>query len=277
MRASSPRSPSSRPRSRPTRRCVVTASRSASTTRSRDASYAPSASRPTSVAPRRPIAELLDHTQPDLILLNDDDLTYAKIRLDDRSFDTLLESIATFDESLPRALCWGSAWDMTRDAELPAADFVALVLAGVGSETDLTAVSALLRQAQTAVNIFTSDDARPELAEKWESGLRALVDEAEAGSDHQLALVRAYANAASGPVRLRELIDGEPRRPRGRHRPALDAPHGACPSRRGRRSRDRCRARARQHDLRPGARRLGARDPAARRCQGRGVGRRRQR
>ena len=71
---------------------------------------------------------MLDHKQPDLILLNDDDLTYAKIRLDDRSFDTLLESIATFDESLPRALCWGSAWDMTRDAEMPAADFVALVL-----------------------------------------------------------------------------------------------------------------------------------------------------
>ncbi len=66
----------------------------------------------------------------------------------------------------------------------------------------------MLRQAQTAINIYTADDARPELAEKWESGLRALVDEAEAGSDHQLALVRAYANAASGPVRLRELIDG---------------------------------------------------------------------
>ncbi len=155
-----------------------------------------------------PIIEMLDHKQPDLILLNDDDLTYAKIRLDDRSFDTLLESIATFDESLPRALCWGSAWDMTRDAELPAADFVALVLAGVGSETDLTAVASLLRQGQTAVNIFTSNTSRSELAEKWESGLRALLDLAEAGSDHQLALVRAYANAASGPGRLREIADG---------------------------------------------------------------------
>ncbi|MEO6606645.1 MAG: aminopeptidase N, partial [Aeromicrobium sp.] len=156
-----------------------------------------------------PIMEMLDLTQPDLILLNDDDLTYAKIRLDDRSFDTLLESIATFDQSLPRALCWGSAWDMTRDAELPASDFVSLVLAGVGSETDLTAVAALLRQAQTAVNIYTADDARPELAERWESGLRKLVDEAEPGSDHQLALVRAFSNAASGPVRLRELVAGD--------------------------------------------------------------------
>ena len=155
-----------------------------------------------------PIPELLDHRQPDLVLLNDDDLTYAKIRLDERSFATLLESIATFDDSLPRALCWGAAWDMTRDAELPSTDFVALVLAGVGTETDLTAVASLLRQGQSAVNLFTSDAARPELAERWESGLRALLDEAEPGSDHQLALVRAYATAASGPGHLREILGG---------------------------------------------------------------------
>ena len=155
-----------------------------------------------------PIPELLDHRQPDLVLLNDDDLTYAKIRLDERSFTTLLESIATFDESLPRALCWGSAWDMTRDAELASADFVSLVLAGVGSETDLTAVGALLRQGQSAVNLFTPDAARPELAERWESGIRALVEDAEPGSDHQLALVRAYATAASGPGHVREILGG---------------------------------------------------------------------
>ncbi|MCW2799855.1 MAG: pepN [Aeromicrobium sp.] len=154
------------------------------------------------------IVELLDHKQPDLILLNDDDLTYAKIRLDERSFTTLVESIATFEDSLPRALCWGSAWDMARDGDLSSADLVTLILAGVGSETDLTAVSALLRQGQTAVNIYTSDVARPELAERWESGVRALVEAAEAGSDHQLALVRAYAGAASNAGFLNEIAEG---------------------------------------------------------------------
>ncbi|MBC7631643.1 aminopeptidase N [Aeromicrobium sp.] len=154
------------------------------------------------------IVELIGHRQPDLILLNDDDLTYAKIRLDERSFATLIKSIATFDESLPRALCWGSAWDMTRDAELSSSDFVTLVLAGVGSETDLTAVGSLLRQGLSAVNLYTSDAARPALAERWESGLRGLVEAAEPGSDHQLALVRAYASAASDPDRLREILSG---------------------------------------------------------------------
>ena len=155
-----------------------------------------------------PIPELLDHRQPDLILLNDDDLTYAKIRLDERSFATLVASIATFEESLPRALCWGSAWDMTRDAELSGSDFVTLVLAGVGSETDLTAVSSLLRQGSSAVNLYTADAARPELKARWEAGLNQLVDAAEPGSDHQLALVRALASATSSPERVRSILDG---------------------------------------------------------------------
>ena len=71
--------------------------------------------------------------QPDLLLLNDDDLTYAKIRLDDRSLATVIDGIDTLDASLPRALGWGAAWDMTRDAEMAARDYVALVLRGVGT------------------------------------------------------------------------------------------------------------------------------------------------
>ncbi|MGZ5406528.1 MAG: aminopeptidase N [Aeromicrobium sp.] len=154
------------------------------------------------------IAELLNHKQPDLVLLNDDDLTYAKIRLDERSFATLVGSIATFEESLPRALCWGSAWDMTRDAELVSSDFVTLVLAGVGSESDLNAVGSLLRRGLSSINLFTAPSRRAELKERWESGLKDLVEDAEPGSDHQLALVRAYAAAASRPSYLNALLDG---------------------------------------------------------------------
>lgn len=154
------------------------------------------------------ISELIDHARPDLILLNDDDLTYAKIRLDDRSFDTLVKHIPAFAESLPRALCWSAAWDMTRDAELPSSDFVSLVLAGVGTESDLTAVGSLLRQGQSAVNHYTPPSQQAAVREQWESGLSALVDAAEPGSDHQLALVRALASAASTPDRLESMLDG---------------------------------------------------------------------
>ncbi|MET1133411.1 MAG: aminopeptidase N [Aeromicrobium sp.] len=157
---------------------------------------------------RTAIVELVDHRRPDLILLNDDDLTYAKIRLDEGSFETLLAGIGTFADSLPRALCWGSAWDMTRDGELPVASFVDLVLAGVGTETDLTAVSSLLRQGLTAINLFTSDENRPALARRWEQGVAELLASAEPGSDHQLAFARALASAATSPDLLRQVLGG---------------------------------------------------------------------
>ena len=157
------------------------------------------------------VAELAGERQPDLLLLNDDDLTYTKIRLDQRSLATAVNRMADLAESLPRALVWGAAWDMTRDAEMAARDYVRLVLRGVGAESDLTAVSALCRQAQLAVGSYSDPESRPALAARWESGLRELVESAEPGSDHQLAFVRAFAAAATSDeaaVWLRGVLDG---------------------------------------------------------------------
>lgn len=154
---------------------------------------------------------LIGQKQPDLVLLNDDDLTYAKIRLDERSLETLTTSIADIDDSLARALCWGAAWDMLRDAELPARQFVPIVLAGVGTESDLTAVQTLLRQGGSAIALFSSPDNRDALAAQWEQGVRGLLEAAAPGSDHQLAFVRAYAGAAESDdaiAYLRGLLDG---------------------------------------------------------------------
>ncbi|QLQ11103.1 MAG: aminopeptidase N [Nocardioidaceae bacterium] len=145
---------------------------------------------------RTEVPQLLGHAQPDLVLLNDGDLTYAKIRLDERSLETLIDGIDTLDDSLARALCWGAAWDMTRDAELRARDFVALVLRGVATESDLTAVGALLGYARAAVNSYSDPSHRDELKQTWENGVRALLEQAAPGSDHQLAFARAFAAAA---------------------------------------------------------------------------------
>ena len=157
------------------------------------------------------VPALVGIKQPDLVLLNDGDLTYAKIRLDDRSLATAIEHIDTVDDSLARALLWGAAWDMTRDAEMAATDFVRLVLRGLGSETDLTAVGRLPRYAQTAVAYYSDRARRGELEATWERGLRRLLDEAAPGSDHQLAFLRAYAAAARSDEalhHLRGLVDG---------------------------------------------------------------------
>ncbi|GAA1918994.1 aminopeptidase N [Nocardioides marmoribigeumensis] len=149
------------------------------------------------------VPDLVGQERPDLLLLNDGDLTYAKIRLDERSLETLVEHIDELDDSLARALCWGAAWDMTRDAEMAARDFAALVLRGVASETDLVAVGALLRYATQAVDQYTAPATRAEIREAWERGLRRLVEEAAPGSDHQLALVRSLA----GNARAEESLD----------------------------------------------------------------------
>ncbi len=145
---------------------------------------------------RTDVPELVGVLRPDLILLNDDDLTYAKIRLDDRSFATLIGHIGEFTDSLPRSLAWTAAWDMCRDAEITARAYVALVLGGVSSEPDINVVQLLLRTASSAVQIYSAPGRRLEARRDFADGLLPLAQQAAAGSDHQLALVRAFAAAA---------------------------------------------------------------------------------
>ncbi len=160
---------------------------------------------------RTELAELVGATQPDLVLLNDDDLTYAKIRLDERSRATLVESIDQLSESLPRALAWGATWDMTRDAEMPASQYVGIVLKGIKAETDLTGVRSLLGQATTATNNYAVPENRAALRAQYEEALGELLADAAAGSDHQLAFARAYIGGVfsdAGADRLAGWLDG---------------------------------------------------------------------
>ena len=140
--------------------------------------------------------ELIGKPQPDLVLVNDDDLAYAKIRLDERSLATLIESISEFTDSLPRALCWTAAWDMCRDGELATRDFVELVLGGLPTETDPMVLQLLLNVTLDAVDTYTSPAGRAATRQRWADGLHELVQNAPPASDEQLALVRAYASAA---------------------------------------------------------------------------------
>ena len=142
------------------------------------------------------VRDLVGEKQPDLLLLNDGDLAYAKIRLDERSLATVVNGLGTLDDSLARALCWGAAWDMTRDAEMSATAFVSLVLSAVGRETDAFGVSRIPGYGAQAVNTYSAPENRAELRATWERGLRDLLDQAESGSDHQLSFARAYAAAA---------------------------------------------------------------------------------
>ncbi|MCU1601326.1 MAG: Aminopeptidase, partial [Frankiales bacterium] len=149
------------------------------------------------VGAKTEVPALVGRPRPSLVLVNDDDLAYTKIRLDDLSLRTLVDHVGDFADSLPRALCWAAAWDMTRDAELPARDYVALVQRGIDGETDIGVVQSLLRQAQSALTLF----ADPAWAPTGRAALAAKAHEralaAEPGSDFQLAWTRTLAALAS--------------------------------------------------------------------------------
>ncbi|MCW2689077.1 MAG: aminopeptidase, partial [Mycobacterium sp.] len=149
-----------------------------------------------------------------LILVNDDDLTYCSLRLDPESLQTALTRIADIAEPLPRTLAWSAAWEMTRDAELKARDFVSLVANGVHAETEVGVAQRLLLQAQTALNSYADPDWA--CAEGWPQfadRLLELARDAEAGSDHQLAYVNALCSSVL-PLRhaavLAALLDTDP-------------------------------------------------------------------
>ena len=145
---------------------------------------------------RTPVDELVGVRLPDLVLLNEGDLAYTKIRLDPRSLATITESLGTIDDPLARGLCWSAAWDMMRDAELPARRYLELVLANVGGEDQIAVVAGLLRNAESAAVVFgdpaNREPARRLLADHALDGLRA----AAGGGDVQLAYIRAFAAAA---------------------------------------------------------------------------------
>jgi aminopeptidase N len=156
---------------------------------------------------RSEVPSLIGRVRPDLVLVNDEDLTYAKIRLDDHSLETLIDSIGSFSSSLPASLCWAAAWDMCRDSEMAARDYVRLVLGGVSTVRDIGVVQTLLRQAAQAVRRFVDPAWRSAGLDLMASSLRSQLLSAPAGSDHQLAYARAFAGVATSPSDL-ELLSG---------------------------------------------------------------------
>ena len=149
-----------------------------------------------------------------LVLVNDDDLTYCSMRLDPESLKLATERIADIAEPLPRTLVWSAAWEMTRDAELKARDFIALVSRGVGAESEVGVAQRLLMQAQTALNSYSephwaAEHGWPAFADR----LLELARAADPGSDHQLAYINALCTSvlsAHHLVLLADLLDGDP-------------------------------------------------------------------
>lgn len=164
--------------------------------------------------PSTEVPALVGRNRGALILVNDDDLTYCSLRLDPESLATALERIADIAEPLPRTLVWSAAWEMTREAELKARDFVALVSGGIHAETEVGVAQRLLLQAQTALGSYAEPGwatatGWPAFADR----LLELARAADPGSDHQLAFVNALSTSVLAERHtevLAALLDADP-------------------------------------------------------------------
>ncbi|MEC5149425.1 aminopeptidase N [Cryobacterium sp. GrIS_2_6] len=148
------------------------------------------------------VAELVGRTRPALVLLNDDDLAYAKIRLDAASQEVALENLAAIESPLARAIVWGAIWDATRDAETGARDFVSLVLGNIASETESTTLRTVLGQLVLAAHYYVAPAEQASTLTEVGDALWSLAQHAEPGSDAQFQFVKFFASVAATDSQL---------------------------------------------------------------------------
>ncbi|OEU87370.1 aminopeptidase [Streptomyces abyssalis] len=173
---------------------------------------------------RTVVGELAGAERPDLVLVNDDDLTYCKIRFDRDSLaslrthlgelappgpatgrGTVPEADGGHNPSLSRALCWSAMWNLTRDALMPARDFISLVLSFAGTESDVGVLQTLHAWSRSAVVHYSAPERRAELRRALAEGALSGLRLAEPGSGHQLAWARFFAAVATDEKDLRLL------------------------------------------------------------------------
>jgi aminopeptidase N len=157
------------------------------------------------------VNELVGEPVADLVLLNDGDITYAKVRFDDRSISTLKNHLGKITDSLARAICWSATWDMVRDSELSASDFVSIALSGLQTEEDVTVATTVAAQLSVAVETYSHPSHRDQLRSAVAAGFENLLNAAKPGSDFQLQYAKSFAGIESSPAqndRLTQLLDG---------------------------------------------------------------------
>ena len=151
------------------------------------------------------IKELAGKKAADLLLINDHDQTYAKLRFDDRSVETMKKYLGQLDDSLARGLIWASLWDSTRDGELSASDYIEIALNALKGETDISMITATFMQIDTAIWAYLAPKNRDAVRLSVANTAQELLAGAKPGSDAQLQYARAFANNAFTPAQFESL------------------------------------------------------------------------
>ena len=159
------------------------------------------------------VTEAAGKLRPAFILVNDDDLTYTKLRFDAASLEFAVGNLYRFDNALARAVIWLALWDMTRDAELPAERFIETTLKLLAHETESTTFRYALSCMGTTAHHYVAPARREDVLRRVAAELWTLANAAEAGSDNQFQLVNAYLGYgeegdAEFAANVRDLLDG---------------------------------------------------------------------
>jgi aminopeptidase N len=160
---------------------------------------------------RTEVPQLTGVQQPDLVLLNDDDLDYAVVRFDPRSMSTLTGSIGELSDSLARAVCWSAAIDMLQHAELSLPAFVQMLAASMGRESSVSVLQILLAVTGQMMDLAGDPGWVPAGKQELAAAGIALLGAAEPGSDWQLAWAQLLSWTATAPEQLDQLagfLDG---------------------------------------------------------------------
>ena len=158
--------------------------------------------------PETTVEALAGKERPALLLVNDDDLSYAKVRLDAVSEATVRSALDRISDPMARALCWTALWDSARDAVTPAALYVAAVERFAPAESGIGVLLNVLGNAVTAVERYVPvpqrGAVRASLLDTAARQLRAC----EPGSDQQLAWARTLAELSRSDDAYAELLRG---------------------------------------------------------------------
>ena len=145
------------------------------------------------------VPEIVGKQKADLVLVNDDDLTYCMMKLDADSLQFVIANIDKIVDPLARSLCWSASWEMTRNAEMRARDFIELVCRGAAHETEISVLDRILSQAATALNTYADPTwAATEGKQLLADAYLAAAETAEPGSDKQLVFVQKMTEVEPG-------------------------------------------------------------------------------
>ncbi|MEZ2391601.1 aminopeptidase N [bacterium RCC_150] len=146
--------------------------------------------------------------RPALLLVNDQDLSYAKVRLDAASEETVRSALDRLGDPMARALCWTALWDSARDAVTPASRYVAAVERFAPAESVIGVLLNILGNATTAVERYVPAAERDAVRRRFLETSAGQLRAAEAGSDQQLAWARTLAASSRHHGTYSELLRG---------------------------------------------------------------------